>query len=102
MAVGVASLAAAAAAAAVLVETGAPRAWRIAVLPPLWLGLLALLEARAHTCVVLAARGTRNMDDGTERVADSGERRQLWAQAARVHVIAAAGAAALGALLAAL
>ena len=41
---------------------GVNRWWRLLVLPLLWVGLIALLEARAHTCVVHAARGTCELD----------------------------------------
>jgi len=42
--------------------SGMNRWWRLLVLPLVWAGLIALFEARAHTCVVHAARGTCELD----------------------------------------
>jgi hypothetical protein len=42
--------------------SGANRAWRLLLLPLVWGGLMSLLEARAHTCVVHAALGTCEAD----------------------------------------
>jgi hypothetical protein len=46
-----------------------PRVWRLLAFPPLLFGLLLVLQAHAHTCVALAARGERNLDQGVERLA---------------------------------
>lgn len=96
---GVAALAAAAVAFATLRAAGAAREWRAALVVPLWIGILALLEARAQTCVVLAARGRRNLDGGEERIEGTDERALIAAQARRVHVQAAVGAAVGAAIL---
>jgi hypothetical protein len=45
-----------------------PRLARIVLFVPLLLGSLGVLQARAHTCVALAAKGLRNMDAGNEPV----------------------------------
>jgi len=71
---------------AALVAVEAARGWRLVALPPIWLGALALIEANARTCVMLAARGVRNMDAGDERVADAAERRALMRRAWSVHL----------------
>lgn len=97
--VGVALLAAAAVLFLSMHAAAASRGWRAALIPPLWIGILALLEARAQTCVVLAARGRRNLDRGEERIEGAAERALVAAQARRVHVLAAAWAALCTAVL---
>jgi hypothetical protein len=96
---GVVSLAATAVTFALLLAVGAAKQWRAALALPLWIGILALLEARAQTCVVLAARGRRNLDRGEERIEDASERALITAQARRVHVQAAVGVALAAAIL---
>jgi hypothetical protein len=54
----------------VLVTTGAPRLSRLVVFFPLWLAGLGLLQSKEKTCIALAARGTRNMDAGEEKIDD--------------------------------
>ena len=80
------SLAVAVLMAAPLVALGAQRSWRLLALPPIWVGALCLVEAKTRTCVVLAARGVRNMDAGDERVTDPDERQALTKRAMGVHV----------------
>src|SRR5262245_29934459 len=82
-----------------LMAAGAPRPWRLMVFVPLWVGVLASLESNARTCVLLAAKGLRNMDDGNQRVVDPGELKQLMRQSRRVHVRALFISAALMAVL---
>jgi ABC-type enterobactin transport system permease subunit len=53
-----------------------------------WLAGLGIFQAKEKTCVVLAARGMRNLDLGNEMIEDSGIRRLLRASAQRVHVAA--------------
>ena len=60
--------------------------WRLAVFAPVWVAALCFLEARSHTCVVLAARGMRNLDTGDERVADDAERRGSAAQSRTIYI----------------
>ena len=62
------------------------RLWRLAVFPPAWVAALCFLEARSRTCVVLAARGLRNLDTGNERVADDAELRASAAQSRMIYV----------------
>ena len=80
-------------AAAIAVATGtavllasAPAPWRLAVFPPAWAAGLCYLEARSRTCVVLAARGLRNLDTGNEPVADDGARRAAAAQSRSIYL----------------
>jgi hypothetical protein len=80
-------LAAAAIAGAVtLFASGAPRSWRLAIALPAWAAVLCYLEARSHTCVLLAARGLRNLDLGNERVDDATERRASTAQSTKIYL----------------
>ncbi len=76
-------------------------AWRLILFVPAWNAFAGLLQARLSTCVVLAWRGTRNMDPGEERVCDPDEAAQLRRQARWIHVWSVVGAAAfaLAALL---
>jgi len=78
-----------------LMTAAAPRPWRVLLFVPIWLGVLASFESSSRTCVMLAARGLRNMDDGDERVEDPGELRQLTRQSRQVHVRALVLSAAL-------
>ncbi|MCC7360336.1 MAG: hypothetical protein IT317_12705 [Anaerolineales bacterium] len=54
---GVAGLLAALVLAVALLALGAPRLWRLALLLPLGVGVGALVEVRAKTCVVLGLTG---------------------------------------------
>jgi hypothetical protein len=71
--------------AAVLLAS-APAPWRLAVFPPAWAAVLCYLEARHRTCVVLAARGLRNLDTGNEPVADGNARRASTAQSRAIYL----------------
>ena len=53
---------------------------------PAWAAVLCYLEARSHTCVVLAARGLRNLDLGNERVDDAAARRASTAQSRAMYL----------------
>ncbi|MDA8352861.1 MAG: hypothetical protein M0Z65_06660 [Firmicutes bacterium] len=60
---------------------------------PIWLGFLGFFQAREKTCVFLAARGLRSVDDRslpfmseTEQIEDKQERAQIKRQANRVHL----------------
>ena len=55
---GVAGLAVAAGLVGVLHEFDAARWWRLGAFPLFWFGTLGLVQARAKTCVALAARRT--------------------------------------------
>lgn len=75
--------------------------WRLFLLLPLWGGALGLLQARARTCIFLAARGMREDERGIEPVADPEVAGQLRRRAFRVQLqaLAAAGAGTLLAVL---
>ena len=72
--------------------------WRLSVILPLWGSMLGFFQARAWTCVFLAARGLRETERGTEAVSDLQEAQQLERQAHRVQLQALAMAVG-GALL---
>jgi hypothetical protein len=93
--IGLVLLAVAGGSAAALGVDHATRPYRALVFVPLLLGCISLLQVRAGTCVSLAARGKKNLDDGEVVVADPAERRQLAAQARGVmlQAIALAGLA---------
>jgi hypothetical protein len=80
------------AAAFVLVASGAPRALRLVVFLPIWIAGLGLLQSREKTCIALAARGTRNMDAGEERIEDESLIETLRAKSRRIHLRALATA----------
>src|SRR5688500_12395910 len=69
-----------------LVTAGAPRVWRLLVFVPAWIAALDVLQVRAKTCVLLAAKGVRNMDAGNEAIGDAAELTAVRAQARAVHV----------------
>jgi ABC-type Co2+ transport system permease subunit len=75
------------------------RVWRLAVFLPAWVAAVCYLEARSHTCVVLAARGLRNLDTGNERVADAAERRASAAQSRSIYLWSTVAAAVVTASL---
>lgn len=83
------------AAAVWLIASGAPRAWRLLVFVPAWAGAVDFLQVRARTCVLLAARGVRNMDAGNEAITDAAELRRVRAQARTVHLQSALAALAI-------
>lgn len=56
-----------------LAAIDAPLPLRACVFIPLFIGGLGLFQARAGTCVALAARGRRDLGRGEEPVADAGE-----------------------------
>jgi hypothetical protein len=92
---GIVSLTVAVGAAFVLVAFGAPRWSRVVVFFPLWMAGLGLLQARAKTCIALAARGMRNMDAGDEYVKDDALAERLREKAAALHKRALLVAAAI-------
>jgi hypothetical protein len=85
-----------------LMAADAPRAWRMLVLVPAWIGALDFLQVRARTCVLLAARGVRNMDAGNEPIASPAELQRVRAQARTVHIQSALLALAVAALVVAI
>ena len=93
--VGVIMLGIAVTLAAALVLFGAPRVWRLLIGPPEWIEGLGLFQVKEKTCVALAARGLRNLDQGDERIIDAIELRQVRSQSQRVHAEAIAFAVAI-------
>ena len=88
--VGVVMLGIALTLAAVLVLFGAPRVWRLLIVAPAWIAGIGLFQVKEKTCVALAARGLRNLDQGDERIVDAIELRHVRAQSRKVHVEAIA------------
>jgi hypothetical protein len=82
---GVVSLTVGVGAAFVLVVYGAPRWSRLIVFFPVWMAGLGLLQARAQTCIALAARGMCNMDSGEERLEDATLIERLRAKARSIN-----------------
>jgi hypothetical protein len=72
--------------AASLLFAQAARPYRALVFLPLLLACISLLQVRAKTCVLLATRRKKNLDDGEVVVSDAAEQRQLAAQARGVIV----------------
>lgn len=48
-----------------------PRAWRLFLFFPFYFSILGFFQAKAKTCVVLAFQGTRNLDQGPEKVSET-------------------------------
>jgi hypothetical protein len=65
-----------------------PRGWRALLFPGFWLGALCVYQVRMQTCVFLADRGVRNMDDGAVSIDDSTELAAIRAQARGVRRLA--------------
>jgi hypothetical protein len=84
---------------ALLTVVGAPIVVRMTVFLPAWLSALSLLQARAGTCVFLAARGACSTDMGTEPLDDPEARSFFVRRAGRIHFQALALAALLTMLL---
>jgi hypothetical protein len=63
--------------------------WYAVAFVPFFLGTLGLFQARAQTCVFLAAVGKRNMDGGAEEIADRALLAQDRLRAVRVWLRAA-------------
>jgi hypothetical protein len=82
-----------------MIAADVPRAWRLLVFVPTWIAALDVFQVRAQTCVLLAARGVRNMDAGNEPIVNRDELTRVRAQARSVHVRSAFAALAVTALL---
>lgn len=83
-------------AAAALLMTGAggvSRGARLLLFIPFLGAALGLMQARDHTCVRLAAQGQRDLDRGSEAVADPWLMSQLKRQAREVVIEAVLAAA---------
>ena len=85
-----------------LLLAGAPRAWRLFVLFPAWVGALGVMQVKEKTCVALAARGLRNLDSGDEKIVDAIELDHVRAQSRKVHMQSAIVALVVTALVLAL
>lgn len=82
---GIVALTVGVAAAFLLVVYAAPRWSRLLVFFPLWIAGLGLMQAREKTCLALAARGTRNLDKGEERLEDRDLIEQLRCKSRRIN-----------------
>lgn len=60
-----------------LVTSGAHRLWRASVFMPVFFVNLLLMQARARTCVVLAALGAWDLGCGVQRVPDRNLEKRL-------------------------
>jgi hypothetical protein len=69
-----------------LVVQHVARPWRLAIFPLILGAAISLFQVKERTCVALAARGVRDMDDGEKPVTDEGELRRIAVQARRVYV----------------
>ncbi|MEW5874980.1 MAG: hypothetical protein AB1752_07375 [Candidatus Zixiibacteriota bacterium] len=69
-----------------LITADWPRGVRLALVLPYWFSFLGIFQALERTCIVQAARGTRETDDGEAPVEDDSERRAIARQAMRVYV----------------
>jgi hypothetical protein len=75
-------------AAFLLVVYSAPRWSRLIVFFPIWMAGLGLMQAREKTCIALAARGTRNMDEGEESIEDEEMVQELRSKSRRINRLA--------------
>ena len=87
--------------AVVLFAFAAAWPWRVALFLPFVAGAHGYFQSRDRTCVGLAARRQRDMDDGAVEITDPRELAQIERQARRVYVksIALATAMVLAVLL---
>lgn len=85
--------------AAYLLASGAPRGWRALIVLPAAMAAVGVFQVQAKTCVALAARGVRNMDQGDESMTDAHELARVRAQARGVYIKASLAALAAAAIL---
>ena len=83
-----------------LIAFNAPRPWRFLIFLPAWASAIGFYQVSAKTCVALAARGLKNMDDGDEAISDPHELERVRAQSRGVHIRAALSAVVVAVLLA--
>lgn len=69
-----------------MAASGMPRWVRLSTIGFFLVGFTGIFQARAQTCVALAARGQRNLDAGAERIEDDAELSAVRAQARRVQI----------------
>lgn len=75
---------------------------RLALILPMFLGVVTLMQALTRTCVVLAALGAWDLDCGTQRVPDPDLERRLRHRAYGIVGLAAVTSFALVGLIAVL
>jgi hypothetical protein len=92
-------LAIAACVAGCLVWFEAPRSWRLLVFLPAWAAAIGFYQVKEKTCVALAARGLKNIDNGDEAITDPGELERIRAQSRRVHIRAILSAVVVAGLM---
>lgn len=95
---GIVAFGAGVAIAVLLAVVHAPLIWRLPLFLLFLVGALGIFQARARTCVKLAARGQRDMDSGPQPIPDAAELQQVQRQARAVYVKSAVTAAILTAL----
>jgi hypothetical protein len=66
MLIGVVGSVVCAAASILMAYEGVGRAWRLMLFVPWWISMLGVLQARAETCVALAARSQRQLGGAPE------------------------------------
>ena len=69
-----------------LVVEHVARPWRLAIFPLALGAAISLIQVRERTCVALAARNVRDMDDGEKPVTDQVEQRRIATQVRRVYL----------------
>jgi hypothetical protein len=69
-----------------LIFTGINGWWRLALFIPFWIGALGFFQRLEKTWVILAARGSRNLDNGEKKIEDETLIARLRRQARKVHV----------------
>lgn len=72
--------------AALLSVSAAPLPLRLVVFLPAWIAMLCVFQARASTCVFLAAKGAESTSEGTRPVADPDRAAALERRAAGIHL----------------
>jgi hypothetical protein len=77
----------------------APRPWRLLIFLPAWASAIGFFQVSEKTCVALAARGLKNLDEGDETITNPHELERVRAQSRRVHIRAALTASVVAALM---
>jgi hypothetical protein len=71
----------------------ARRGWRLVLFVPVALAAIGFIQYRARTCVHLAVRGLRNLDEGDEKITDFTVRLALRRRGERMLLLGAVVAA---------
>ena len=77
----------------------APRLWRLLIFLPAWAAAIGFYQVKEKTCVALAARGLKNLDEGDEAITNPSELALVKTQSRRVHIRAVVSALVVAALL---